>query len=271
MPIVLPSMARPTLTEPTYVTPPIWKPILAWAGLVLGGLTVVAAVGTLGSGLLESSAMALIGLAMALPGGWWIFCERKDRSHAEEDFLLDRHAALAAQSMSGYVSPDALGPLTWNTPLAPFTRRWPAIGSVSAVLLVVGAALMPATETAPVPASSPAAATSSVTTSTVTTTARAAAPATTVTRAPASPAETPVTPVAVEPEPAPEPTPEPAPAPAYAPPPAPAPAPVAQPVPQAAYYANCTAARAAGAAPIYRGQPGYAPKLDRDNDGIACE
>ncbi|WP_334172445.1 excalibur calcium-binding domain-containing protein [Sinomonas sp.] len=37
------------------------------------------------------------------------------------------------------------------------------------------------------------------------------------------------------------------------------------------YYANCAAARAAGAAPIYRGQPGYRSALDRDGDGIACE
>ena len=36
-------------------------------------------------------------------------------------------------------------------------------------------------------------------------------------------------------------------------------------------YRNCAAARAAGAAPVYRGQPGYAPWLDRDNDGIGCE
>ena len=36
-------------------------------------------------------------------------------------------------------------------------------------------------------------------------------------------------------------------------------------------YANCTEARAAGAAPIRRGEPGYGPHLDRDNDGIACE
>jgi micrococcal nuclease len=36
-------------------------------------------------------------------------------------------------------------------------------------------------------------------------------------------------------------------------------------------YANCTAARAAGVTPIYRGQPGYSRKLDRDGDGIACE
>ncbi|MBH8598728.1 MULTISPECIES: excalibur calcium-binding domain-containing protein [unclassified Thermoactinomyces] len=37
------------------------------------------------------------------------------------------------------------------------------------------------------------------------------------------------------------------------------------------YYPNCSAARAAGAAPIYEGEPGYAKKLDRDGDGIACE
>ncbi|HEY6422161.1 MAG TPA: excalibur calcium-binding domain-containing protein [Pseudonocardiaceae bacterium] len=39
----------------------------------------------------------------------------------------------------------------------------------------------------------------------------------------------------------------------------------------AIYYKNCSAARAAGAAPIKRGGAGYRPALDRDNDGIACE
>lgn len=37
------------------------------------------------------------------------------------------------------------------------------------------------------------------------------------------------------------------------------------------YYANCDEARAAGAAPLHRGEPGYAPHLDRDGDGVACE
>jgi len=37
------------------------------------------------------------------------------------------------------------------------------------------------------------------------------------------------------------------------------------------YYPNCTAAREAGAAPVRRGQPGYARHLDRDNDGVGCE
>jgi endonuclease YncB( thermonuclease family) len=36
-------------------------------------------------------------------------------------------------------------------------------------------------------------------------------------------------------------------------------------------YANCTEARAAGAAPLYRGDPGYSARLDRDQDGVACE
>ena len=37
------------------------------------------------------------------------------------------------------------------------------------------------------------------------------------------------------------------------------------------YYPNCAAARAAGAAPVRRGQPGYGRHLDRDNDGVGCE
>ena len=37
------------------------------------------------------------------------------------------------------------------------------------------------------------------------------------------------------------------------------------------YYSNCSEARAAGAAPLYAGEPGYRPGLDRDSDGTACE
>lgn len=41
--------------------------------------------------------------------------------------------------------------------------------------------------------------------------------------------------------------------------------------PQQGGYRNCREARAAGAAPLYRGQAGYNPRLDRDGDGVACE
>ncbi|WP_245252422.1 excalibur calcium-binding domain-containing protein [Paenibacillus sediminis] len=37
------------------------------------------------------------------------------------------------------------------------------------------------------------------------------------------------------------------------------------------YYKNCTAVREAGKAPLYKGDPGYSSKLDRDGDGVACE
>ena len=40
---------------------------------------------------------------------------------------------------------------------------------------------------------------------------------------------------------------------------------------QAAPFSSCAQAQAAGAAPIYAGQPGYSRKLDRDGDGVACE
>ncbi|MDH6212753.1 excalibur calcium-binding domain-containing protein [Streptomyces pseudovenezuelae] len=40
---------------------------------------------------------------------------------------------------------------------------------------------------------------------------------------------------------------------------------------QDVYYANCTAARAAGAAPVRVGDPGYGRHLDRDGDGVGCE
>jgi len=39
----------------------------------------------------------------------------------------------------------------------------------------------------------------------------------------------------------------------------------------AVYYANCSEARAAGVAPLRRGDPGYRPAMDRDGDGVACE
>lgn len=64
---------------------------------------------------------------------------------------------------------------------------------------------------------------------------------------------------------------------------APAPASTKDPAPAAAptegggsdggsvHFANCTAARDAGAAPVRTGDPGYAKHLDRDGDGVGCE
>lgn len=62
------------------------------------------------------------------------------------------------------------------------------------------------------------------------------------------------------------------PAPADTPTPAYKPAPALQAnTPSSTSYSSCAAVRAAGAAPIYAGHPGYSRNLDRDGDGVACE
>ncbi|QHW34087.1 hypothetical protein GZH47_27030 [Paenibacillus rhizovicinus] len=45
----------------------------------------------------------------------------------------------------------------------------------------------------------------------------------------------------------------------------------AAPSGQSVVYRSCAEARAAGAAPLHQGDPGYSSKLDGDGDGIACE
>lgn len=51
--------------------------------------------------------------------------------------------------------------------------------------------------------------------------------------------------------------------------------PAAAPAPEAAApapgYADCAAVRAAGAAPIQRGEPGFSERFDGDGDGVGCE
>lgn len=59
--------------------------------------------------------------------------------------------------------------------------------------------------------------------------------------------------------------------PATQPPPPPTTQPPPPPEPDPVYYSNCSEARAAGAAPVRRGDPGYGTHLDRDGDGIGCE
>ena len=100
-------------------------------------------------------------------------------------------------------------------------------------------------------------------TETVITTVTETPAAVTVTETPAAVTETvtitkdaPTPPVVSDPDP------EPAPA-AVSPAPAPA--------PSTTYYGSCADVRAAGAAPLHRGDPGYSRSLDRDGDGIACE
>ncbi len=63
-------------------------------------------------------------------------------------------------------------------------------------------------------------------------------------------------------------------APPAAPPPTAPPPPPTQPPPpttEPVTYSNCREALFEGALPLFEGEPGYAPHLDRDRDGEACE
>ena len=75
------------------------------------------------------------------------------------------------------------------------------------------------------------------------------------------PAPRQVAPTPAAPQPAPTTPPRPRPRPAT-----PAPAPPAE-----LHFSSCKEARAAGYSHMRRGEPGYSPHLDRDNDGIACD
>lgn len=75
------------------------------------------------------------------------------------------------------------------------------------------------------------------------------------------PAPRQVAPTPTVPQPAPTTPPRPRPRPAT-----PAPAPPAE-----LHFSSCKEARAAGYSHMRRGEPGYSPHLDRDNDGIACD
>ncbi|MFJ7127477.1 excalibur calcium-binding domain-containing protein [Streptomyces sp. NPDC098101] len=77
-----------------------------------------------------------------------------------------------------------------------------------------------------------------------------------------------------KPTPKPTPPPAPKPRPTTQPPttaPEPEPEPTRDTADENVYYANCAAVRAANAAPIHRGDPGYSSRLDRDGDGVGCE
>lgn len=92
-----------------------------------------------------------------------------------------------------------------------------------------------------------------------------ASPTATATPSGAPPAAS--APAVTQPAPPPVPTPRPA----DPLPPADNPPPANDNPPADVHYANCSEVKAAGAAPIRRGDPGYSSKLDRDGDGIACE
>ena len=173
-----------------------------------------------------------------------------------------------------------LGPAVWWFMTKPGQRRWKAVIPLALLSFFVGAGMAPSTKQEQPAAAVMATPSSSSTPTTTkkTTTSRPTTTSRTTTATTTSASPTTSTIVSQEqvvsdnhtdhyvrdPEPAPVIVPEPE----Y--PPAPAPEPETAPA-QNVYYPNCKAAKAAGAAPLYQGEPGYRAGLDRDQDGVACE
>lgn len=236
-------------TEPQSTpTPNRLKLVASIIATVIGALILVVGVFTL------SFPTVLIGFAIGLPGVWWFLHERRAKAGV------------------------------------PMARHWGAVSVVSIAALLGGGALLPdASDSDDVQAVVETTSTTPTTTApTTSTTTSTTSPASSTVPAPTTeePAAAAVIPgddddthvdvdtprhipdpvPAYTPDPEPAYTPAPAPEPVYTPDPAPV---VEQP--SSTSYENCDAVRAAGAAPIYAGQPGYASHLDRDGDGIGCE
>lgn len=243
------------------------KTVLAWIAIVLGIILVI--LGEVGGFLLAA--------AFIVPGVWWMWCEAQDKKHYKES----QEAATNHAQLRKLLDPErdalVLNSMGDAPQFTPVNRRWPIVWLTALVLFIAGGNLIPESEsttnTEPTP-------TSVAPTTTTSATSESSSAATTTTRTSTTSSahsNSPLSSVTAEETtasiakfadiPVEEPAPAPAPAPVIEQPVPAAPA----PAPARVYYANCSEARAAGAAPIYEGQPGYSRKLDRDGDGIACE
>lgn len=231
-PYVFPGAERPERPRP------LIGRIIAWCAAVLGALVLLASIADF------SLPGIVFGLCVAAAGALYLIVKP---SHGRVVWATPALAAIPALVAVGIVAPTAHSE---DVP-APAAFAAPAIAEVSPTTTRP-------TTTRPTTTTPTATATVAPTTTAPTTT-LAPAPETVTVYAPP-----PTTTVPYVPEPAPvyiaEPEPE------YVPP-----APAAAAVPSYVSYANCAAVRAAGAAPIYAGDPGYSSKLDRDGDGLGCE
>lgn len=232
-----PSFSYASPYKPEEKKPPAWKTVLAWIGLLFGALLTVGSPAQMDAKTVAAS--LLMGLAFLLPSGWYLLHRRREKRGAE-----------------------------------PMNKHWGVVWAVFAVLMFAAFIFVPKSPQVPTPATvetnTPTASETSkkTTTEETTPTTSSATPSTeptsTMTREPA--------PVEEQPENTPEEANQPEEQP-YVEQPAEvapeAPAPVEEDT--GVYYGSCKQAKAAGAAPLYAGMPGYSLSLDRDGDGVACE
>ena len=239
------------MVTPTNTVFQIIKTVLAIIGIVFGGIFIL--------GMLVDGAVwrFLMGLALLGPAVWW-FMTKPGQRRWKSIIPLALLSFFAGVGMAPSAEPEQPAAAVMATPSSSSTPTTTKKTTTSRPTTTSRTTTSRTTTSRTT--------TSRTTTSRTTTATTTSAPPTTSTVV----SETQVVSdnhtdhYVRDPEPAPVIVPEPE----Y--PPAPIPEPETAPA-QNVYYPNCKAAKAAGAAPLYQGEPGYRAGLDRDQDGVACE
>lgn len=284
--------AKNTTVQPTILRrprhqPPTSSTVLLWAGVVVGVFLLMESLipGDTDSSLVSTVGGALMGIALIAACGWPLHLRTSDQKNMDEWTRNEEERVHLAGMLTSEDSVVLAG-MQPTLPPEPRNRRWNVVGPTVGALGIAGMTMVGSG--APPPEVNEASVTSTVTesrtvtesvtvsssTSSSTSSSSSSSSSSTPTEEPEVAADTdydmvddPTTREPVAPAPA-------RPSRTYTPQYTPAPAPAVEPAPSGGggvYYANCSQARAAGAAPLYVGSPGYRPGLDRDKDGVACE
>lgn len=143
--------------------PKKWKSVLAWISIIFGGIMILDSFS--GESATEIIGSIVLGLALLLPGAWWMFCNSRDRKAAST------YATSMAQheQLSGLLKDsDPTIVSSMGTPERPQVgqRRWGTVAAATIALLIIGGTVTPTPETTAEvtePAGTPSASTSPTT------------------------------------------------------------------------------------------------------------
>lgn len=124
--------------------PKKWKSILAWISIIFGGIGVLSSFG--GDSAADIVGGIILGLALLLPGAWWMFCNIRDQKAASA------YATSMAQheQLSGFLKDsDPTIVAGMGTPERPQVgkRRWGAVTAATIAMFMIGATVTPTPET----------------------------------------------------------------------------------------------------------------------------
>lgn len=120
--------------------------ILLWLGVVFAGMSLLAGVSTVGTDPKSALGTLLFGAGIGVACGWALYCRSEDKKALEKWRADQATNARMAQSLAT-TDPLIADGLALSEPPQPKPRRWMIVGIISALLIVVGIALAPASST----------------------------------------------------------------------------------------------------------------------------